>query len=27
VHVNGNWTIIFGFANGEAIDVDLVDYH
>lgn len=27
VHVNGNWTIIFGFTNGEATDVDLVDYH
>jgi proteic killer suppression protein len=27
VHVNGNWTIIFRFGNGEASDVDLVDYH
>ena len=27
VHVNGNWTIIFRFANGEANDVDLADYH
>lgn len=27
VHVNGNWTIIFKFQNGDAIDVDLVDYH
>jgi proteic killer suppression protein len=27
VHVNGNWTIIFRFENGEASDVDLVDYH
>ena len=27
VHVNGNWVIIFRFENGEAIDVDLVDYH
>jgi toxin HigB-1 len=27
VHVNGNWTIIFRFENGEANDVDLVDYH
>lgn len=27
VHVNGNWTIIFKFENGDAIDVDLVDYH
>lgn len=27
VHVNGNWTIIFQFSNGEATDVDLIDYH
>jgi proteic killer suppression protein len=27
VHVNGNWTIIFRFSNGEASDVDLIDYH
>jgi proteic killer suppression protein len=27
IHVNGNWTIIFRFENGEAKDVDLVDYH
>jgi proteic killer suppression protein len=27
VHVNGNWTIIFQFENGEARNVDLVDYH
>lgn len=27
IHVNGNWTIIFRFANGEASDVDLIDYH
>jgi proteic killer suppression protein len=27
VHVNGNWTIIFRFGNGEASDVDLIDYH
>lgn len=27
VHVNGNWTIIFKFENGDAIDVDLIDYH
>lgn len=27
VHVNGNWTIIFRFENGEATDVDLIDYH
>ncbi len=27
VHVNGNWTIVFRMENGEALDVDLVDYH
>jgi len=27
VHVNGNWTIIFRFKDGEASDVDLIDYH
>lgn len=27
VHVNGNWTIIFKFENGEAYEVDLIDYH
>ena len=27
VHVNGNWTIIFRFENGDATDVDLIDYH
>src|SRR5271157_5586793 len=27
VHVNGNWTIIFRFENGEANSVDLIDYH
>lgn len=27
VHVNGNWVIIFRFENGEALDVDLIDYH
>ncbi len=27
VHVNGNWTIIFRFENGDASDVDLTDYH
>lgn len=27
IHVNGNWTIIFRFSNGEVIDVDLTDYH
>ncbi|MCC6127607.1 MAG: type II toxin-antitoxin system RelE/ParE family toxin, partial [Chlamydiae bacterium] len=27
VHINGNWTVIFRFSNGEARDIDLVDYH
>lgn len=27
IHVNGNRTIIFKFENGDAYDVDLVDYH
>lgn len=27
IHVNGNWTIIFKFENGDAYDVDLIDYH
>lgn len=27
VHVNGNWTIIFKFENGDAHEVDLIDYH
>ena len=27
VHVNGNWTIVFQFENGEATNVDLIDYH
>ena len=27
VHVNGNWTVIFRFDNGEAKDVELIDYH
>ena len=27
VHVNGNWTIIFKFENGDAYEVDLIDYH
>jgi proteic killer suppression protein len=27
VSVSGNWRITFGFADGEAIDIDLEDYH
>ena len=27
VRVSGNWRSVFRFEDGEAIDVDLVDYH
>ena len=27
IHVNGNWTIIFRFENGDANEVNLIDYH
>ena len=27
VSVSGNWRIIFQFAEGEARNVDLIDYH
>jgi proteic killer suppression protein len=27
VHVNGPWCITFGWVDGEAVDVDLVNYH
>lgn len=27
VSVSGNWRIIFRFADGDALDVDPVDYH
>jgi proteic killer suppression protein len=27
VDVSGNWRIVFRFENGEASDIDLVDYH
>lgn len=27
VTVSGNWRIIFRFEDGNAFDVDLVDYH
>jgi toxin HigB-1 len=27
ITVSGNWRITFGFAGGNAVDVDLIDYH
>ena len=24
---SGNWRVVFRFENGEAVDVDLIDYH
>ena len=27
ISVSGNWRIIFRFEDGDAYDVDLVDYH
>ena len=27
VRVSGNWRLTFRFVDGEAVDVDLVDYH
>jgi toxin HigB-1 len=27
VRVSGNWRIVFSFEDGDAVDVDLVDYH
>jgi toxin HigB-1 len=27
VSVSGNWRIVFRFENGDAYEVDLVDYH
>ena len=27
VRVSGNWRVVFRFVDGEAIDVDLLDYH
>jgi proteic killer suppression protein len=27
VDVSGNWRIIFQFVDGDASDVDLIDYH
>ena len=27
VRVSGNWRLTFRFVNGEAVDIDLEDYH
>ena len=27
VRASGNWRVVFRFEGGEAVDVDLVDYH
>ena len=27
ISISGNWRLIFRFENGDAYDVDLVDYH
>lgn len=27
VRVSGNWRVVFKFSDGDAVDVDLVDYH
>ena len=27
VRVSGNWRVVFRFEEGEAVDVDLIDYH
>jgi proteic killer suppression protein len=27
ISVTGNWRLVFRFENGDALDVDLVDYH
>ena len=27
VHVSGNWRVVFRFEDGEAVAVDLIDYH
>lgn len=27
VSVNGNWRVIFKFVNGNAIEIDYLDYH
>ncbi|NGX28861.1 MAG: Endoribonuclease HigB [Candidatus Anoxychlamydiales bacterium] len=27
IHVSGNWVVIFRFKNGNAYDIDYLDYH
>lgn len=27
VSVSGNWRVVFRFENGEATNIDLIDYH
>jgi plasmid maintenance system killer protein len=27
ITISGNWRIVFRFADGDAFDVDLMDYH
>ena len=27
VRVSGNWRVVFRFEDGEAVDVNLIDYH
>jgi proteic killer suppression protein len=27
IRINDQWRLCFGFANGEALDVEIVDYH
>ena len=27
VRATGNWRVVFRFEDGEAVDVDLIDYH
>ncbi len=27
VRLSGNWRVVFRFEDGEAVDVDLIDYH
>ncbi|MYA33109.1 MAG: peptidase [Gemmatimonadales bacterium] len=27
ISISGNWRIVFGFDDGDAVHVDLVDYH